>query len=42
MVERHKGLVPDKIVPGENGDAWVEIRGKRYTRARSAPLCLPR
>jgi molecular chaperone DnaK len=30
MVERHKGLVPYKIVPGENGDAWVEARGKRY------------
>ncbi len=31
MVERHKGLVAYKVVAGDNGDAWVEIRGKRYS-----------
>src|SRR5467141_1871430 len=31
MVEKHKALVPYKIVRGDNGDAWVEARGKRYS-----------
>ena len=30
-VEKDKGLVPYKIVPGDNGDAWVEVLGKRYS-----------
>src|SRR5574337_1364078 len=25
MVEKDKGLVPDHIVRGDNGDAWVEV-----------------
>jgi molecular chaperone DnaK len=33
-----QGLVPYKIVGGDNGDAWVESRGKKYSpSARSAP-----
>ena len=28
MVERDKGLVPYKIVEGENGDAWVDVSDK--------------
>jgi molecular chaperone DnaK len=40
MVERHKGLVPYKIVPGENGDAWVEARGKRYSPSQISAFVL--
>ena len=40
MVERHKGLVPYKVVPGENGDAWVEIRGKRYSPSQISAFVL--
>ena len=32
-VEKDKKMVPYKIVEGPNGDAWVEIRGKRYSPA---------
>src|SRR5262245_19409564 len=31
MVEKDKGLVPYRIVRGDNGDAWVEVRGKKYS-----------
>src|ERR1041385_7687103 len=30
MVKWGMDLVPYKIVPGDNGDAWVESRGKKY------------
>ena len=40
MVERHKGLVPYKVVSGENGDAWVEIRGKRYSPSQISAFVL--
>src|SRR6185312_14296901 len=30
MVEKDKGLVPYKIVRGDNGDAWVEVKGQKY------------
>jgi molecular chaperone DnaK len=40
MVERHKGLVPYKIVPGENGGAWVEARGKRYSPSQISAFIL--
>jgi molecular chaperone DnaK len=30
-VEKAKKVLPYKIVRAENGDAWVEIRGKRYS-----------
>ena len=40
MVERHKSLVPYKVVPGENGDAWVEIRGKRYSPSQISAFVL--
>src|SRR5688500_10463147 len=29
-VEKDRGLVPYKITRGDNGDAWVEVQGKRY------------
>jgi molecular chaperone DnaK len=31
MVEKDKGLVPYKIIKGENGDAWVESHGKKFS-----------
>ena len=30
-VEKDRGLVPYKIVRGDNGDAWVEVEGKRHS-----------
>ncbi len=30
-VEKDKNLVPYKIVNGGNGDAWVEVRGEKYS-----------
>jgi molecular chaperone DnaK len=40
MVERHRGLVPYKIVNGQNGDAWVEARGKRYSPSQISAFVL--
>lgn len=31
MVEKDKKLVPYKIVKGDNGDAWVEVAGKKHS-----------
>ena len=31
MVEKDKGLVPYQIVQGENGDAWVQSHGKKFS-----------
>jgi molecular chaperone DnaK len=31
MVEKDKNLVPYEIVKGENGDAWVESHGKKFS-----------
>src|SRR5690606_9332107 len=31
MVAKDKKLVPYKIVRGDNGDAWVEADGKKYS-----------
>ena len=30
MVKKDMDLVPYKIITGDNGDAWVEGRGKKY------------
>src|SRR5258707_1202511 len=40
MVEKHKALVPYKIVRGDNGDAWVEARGKRYSPSQISAFIL--
>ncbi|RMG86274.1 MAG: molecular chaperone DnaK, partial [Candidatus Dadabacteria bacterium] len=32
-VEKDKKMVPYTIVEGTNGDAWVEVRGKKYSPA---------
>ncbi len=31
MVDKDKGLVPYKIVKADNGDAWVEAHGKKFS-----------
>src|SRR6201989_1842695 len=42
MVEKHKGLVPYKVIRGDNGDAWVEVRGKRYSPSQISAFILTR
>ncbi|WP_090665235.1 molecular chaperone DnaK [Belnapia rosea] len=39
-VEKDRGLVPYKIVRGENGDAWVEIEGKRHSPGQISAFVL--
>src|ERR1700686_4649334 len=31
ITAKDKAMVPYHIVPGDNGDAWVEVRGKKYS-----------
>ena len=40
IVEKDRGLVPYKIVAGENGDAWVEVRGKTYSPSQISAYIL--
>src|SRR5579885_1655145 len=40
MVEKDKGLVPYKIIRGDNGDAWVESRGKKYSPSQISAFTL--
>jgi len=40
MVEKHKALVPYKVIRGNNGDAWVEARGKRYSPSQISAFIL--
>jgi len=40
MVEKDKKLVPYKIVRADNGDAWVESRGKKYAPAQISAFIL--
>lgn len=40
MVEHDKALVPYHIVSGENGDAWVEVHGKKYAPAQISAFVL--
>ncbi|HYH44723.1 MAG TPA: molecular chaperone DnaK [Thermoanaerobaculia bacterium] len=39
-VEKDRGLVPYKIVRGENGDAWVEVEGKRHSPSQISAFVL--
>jgi len=41
-VEKDKGMVPYKIVEGTGGDAWVEVRGKKYSPAEISAWILQR
>ena len=40
MVTKDKELVPYKIVKGENGDAWVEVEGKKYSPSQVSAMIL--
>ncbi|WP_323989292.1 molecular chaperone DnaK [Nguyenibacter sp. L1] len=39
-VTKDKALVPYAIVPGDNGDAWVEAQGKKYAPSQIAAFVL--
>ena len=39
-VKSDSGLVPYKIVKGDNGDAWVEARGDRYSPSQISAFIL--
>jgi molecular chaperone DnaK len=39
-VEKDRGLVPYKIVRGDNGDAWVEVEGKRHSPSQISAYVL--
>jgi len=40
LTQKDKGLVPYKIVSGDNGDAWVEAHGKRYSPSQVSAFIL--
>src|SRR5476651_2657504 len=40
LTQKDKGLVPYKIVEGENGDAWVEVEGKKYSPSEVSAFIL--
>jgi molecular chaperone DnaK len=40
MTQKDMGMVPYKIVPGDNGDAWVEVRGKKYSPSQVSAFIL--
>ena len=37
---KDKGMVPYKIVAGDNNDAWVEVRGKRHSPSQISAFTL--
>lgn len=39
-VEKDKNLVPFKIIPGDNGDAWVEVKGTKYAPSQISAIVL--
>ena len=39
-VEKDKGLVPYKIVKGDNGDAWIEAHGEKYAPSQLSAFIL--
>jgi molecular chaperone DnaK len=40
MVKKEMDLVPFKIIGGDNGDAWVESRGKKYAPSQVSAFVL--
>ncbi len=40
MVKKDMGLVPYKIVKADNGDAWVEVRGEKYSPSQISAFIL--
>ncbi len=39
-VVKARSLLPYKIVPSDNGDAWVEVRGKKYSPQEISAMVL--
>lgn len=39
-VQRLKGMIPYKIVAADNGDAWVEVEGKKYSPQEVSAIIL--
>ena len=40
MVKKDMGLVPYKIIKGDNGDAWVDVRGEKYSPSQISAFIL--
>ena len=40
MTQKDKGMVPYRIIPGPNGDAWVEVKGKKYSPSQVSAFIL--
>jgi molecular chaperone DnaK len=40
IVQKDIGMVPYKIVQGDNGDAWVEARGQKYSPSQVSAFIL--
>jgi molecular chaperone DnaK len=40
MVKKDMGMVSYKIVPGTNGDAWVEVKGEKYSPSQISAFIL--
>ena len=40
LVAKDKGMVPYTIVKGDNGDAWVEARGEKYSPSQISAFTL--
>ncbi|MDE3017037.1 MAG: molecular chaperone DnaK [Pseudomonadota bacterium] len=40
MVKKDMGLVPYKIVKADNGDAWVDVRGEKYSPSQVSAFVL--
>src|ERR1700712_1674511 len=40
MVNKDKGLVPFKIVKADNGDAWVDVKDKKYSPSEVSAMIL--
>ena len=40
IVKKDSGLVPYKIIKGDNGDAWVEVRGEKYSPSQISAFVL--
>jgi molecular chaperone DnaK len=40
VVKKDSGLVPYKIIKGNNGDAWVEVRGEKYSPSQISAFIL--
>src|SRR5213075_3329352 len=40
IAQKDRGLVPYKIISGDNGDAWTEVRGTKYSPSQISAFIL--